>query len=127
MRRSPFQRPAGDYAADVWYLLRDRITDLLSQVASNSAGTTTTTQQVESLLSSIDSVVGNIFTIVNFSNWESVQGNTIEFTYYTGTTADNPSGKANLATKVFKTGATTVFTQTFSYNAADDIVKITTT
>lgn len=127
MRRSSFQRPAGDYAADMWYLLRDRITDLLAQTASNSSSTTTTTQQVENLLTSIDSVVGNIFTIVNFGNWEYNAGNIVEFTYYGGISADNPSGKANLATKVFKTGATTVLTQTFSYNATDNVVKITTT
>lgn len=59
-------------------------------------------------------------------NWDTVQNNSIAYTYYTGVEAGNPSGTAtNVKTKEYKKAGKTIFTQTFTYNAADDILTVT--
>ena len=60
------------------------------------------------------------------TDWDKIVGNSIEFTYYTSVVANNPSGNKNVATAIYKTGATTMFTQTFVYDATDDVLSITT-
>ena len=59
--------------------------------------------------------------------WDRIVGNSIEFTYYTTIVANNPSGNKNVATAVYKDGGVTQFTQTFAYDASDDVLSITTT
>lgn len=70
-------------------------------------------------------------TYLQLDNWDKIAGNTIEYTYYLASTPatdpDNPSGNAgSLATEVYKDVATaTVLTKTYSYNASDELIKIT--
>ena len=60
------------------------------------------------------------------TDWDKIIGNSIEFTYYTTVVANNPSGNKNVATAIYKTGVSTIFTQTFVYDATDDVLSITT-
>ncbi len=48
-------------------------------------------------------------------------------TYYTGTTPENPSGNKNVATIEYYSDSSIAYTQTFSYDIADDIIEIVTT
>jgi hypothetical protein len=60
--------------------------------------------------------------------WEAIPGNSIEFTYYIDTGGGaNPSGNKNVLTAIYKTdaGATTVVTQTYTWDTDDDVVSIT--
>ena len=56
--------------------------------------------------------------------WTTVIGNSIAYTYYAGVTPANPSGAANLETAVHSDGGGVVYTQTFSYNANNEVVSI---
>ena len=62
---------------------------------------------------------------LKLSTWTSIAGNSKEFTYYTGVEAGNPSGTANIKTVTYKTGATTVVTQTYAWDATDNVITIT--
>jgi len=58
--------------------------------------------------------------------FDEVPGNSKEFTYYSGVVVGNPSGNKNVNTIVYKTGVTTMWTKTFTYDSADDVLTITT-
>ncbi len=47
--------------------------------------------------------------------------------YYGGVTAENPSGNKNVATIEYYNDASIAYTQTFSYDIADDVIEIITT
>ena len=76
-----------------------------------------------------DTVVDSIENLGDkLANWTNVVGNSIEYSYYTGAAAGNPSGDTNnVETAKYYTGATLMFTQTFSYNANNNAIKIETT
>lgn len=57
--------------------------------------------------------------------WSTIPGNSEEYTYYTGIVAGNPSGNKNVQTVVFKTGVTTIATQTYTWDSDDDVLSIT--
>ena len=58
--------------------------------------------------------------------WDSIAGNSIEFTYYTDTGGGaNPSGNKNIETAIYKTGVATIVTKTFVWDADDDVLSIT--
>lgn len=62
------------------------------------------------------------------SVWTQISGNSTDITYYSGTGGGaNPSGNKNVQSVAYKTGTNTVFTQTLSYDADDDVVNVTTT
>lgn len=85
-------------------------------------------QNVTSYISNVGGIIvgnGKIpFDI--FNNWELVDGNSVEFTYYSGgIELGNKSGGAGLLnTKIFKSGADTIITLKFYYNGSDEIEKI---
>lgn len=57
----------------------------------------------------------------------NIPGGSVTNTYYTGVAAGNPSGStANIHTKEFSFASSVLFTQTFTYNAANNILSITT-
>ena len=61
----------------------------------------------------------------NLSAWDAVAGNSKEFTYYSGVSAENPSGEKNVESIIYKTGITTIVTRTFTWDADDDVLTIT--
>lgn len=56
-------------------------------------------------------------------NWDKIPGNSIEYTWIDGTL---PNSRL-IQTIVYKTGPTTHITQTYAYNANDEVISITTT
>jgi len=60
--------------------------------------------------------------------WISLPQKSIEYTYYTGVEANNPSGNKNIKTAEYidETSGTTIFSQTFHWDSDDDVVKILT-
>jgi hypothetical protein len=82
----------------------------------------------EATLQAIETGQDDLITLLEKANWTSVSGNSIEYAYYSGVAAGNPSGNtSNVETATYKTGVSTIFTQTFAYNAADLVISITTT
>ena len=81
------------------------------------------------LLATIDTNIDSLLTSTELANWNLKAGNSTEYTYYTGTVIPcNPSGStSNVQTIVYKQGATTIITQTISYNASDLVISIVTT
>jgi hypothetical protein len=78
-------------------------------------------------LNSANTSLDNIELYSYRANWTTVIGNSIEYTYYAGVEAGNPTGATtNVKTIVYKTGITTIFTQTIAYNAADLVISIIT-
>lgn len=62
------------------------------------------------------------------ANWTTEIGNSITYTYYTGVAPGNPSGNtSNVETAEFYSGATLIFTQTFTYDVNNNCTSITTT
>ena len=62
------------------------------------------------------------------ANWTTEVGNYITYTYYTGVAPGNPSGNtSNVETAEFYSGATLMFTQTFTYDVNNNCTSITTT
>lgn len=57
--------------------------------------------------------------------WDKIPGNSIVFTYYAGVEAGNPSGNKNVKIADYQTAAVSQFTQTFAYDADDDVISIT--
>ena len=61
------------------------------------------------------------------TDWTAVPGNSKEFTYFSDTGGGrNPSGNKNINTIVYKVGTTTVFTESYDWDADDDLVKVVT-
>lgn len=78
-------------------------------------------------LNSANTSLDNIELYSYRANWTTVIGNSIEYTYYAGVEAGNPTGATtNVKTIAYKTGITTIFTQTIAYNAADSVISIIT-
>lgn len=59
---------------------------------------------------------------LDLANFDLTVGNSKEVTYYSGVAAGNPSGNKNVETIVYKTGVTTILTQTFTWDADDDLL-----
>lgn len=60
--------------------------------------------------------------------WDKIAGNNKLISYFSGVAAGNPSGNVeNIQTIQFRTGTTVIITQTFVYNAADNVLSITAT
>lgn len=100
------------------------LVDILRQLKKPSlAGGSAT----EATLASVYAVLGTLFDLTLKANWTSEIGNSTAYTYYAGIEAGNPSGTTtNIKTIAYKTGITTIFTQTIAYNAADLVISITT-
>ena len=78
-------------------------------------------------LSTLEASLSNIETYNLRDNWNTVAGNIATLSYYSGVVAGNPSGTTtNVETSVYSDGGGTVFTNTFTYDAADNILTITT-
>ena len=61
-------------------------------------------------------------------NWDNIAGNSLEFIYYAGIEAGNPSGStSNVKNIIYKKGVSTEITKTLVYNASDKVISITTT
>jgi hypothetical protein len=61
------------------------------------------------------------------SNWSSVIGNTITYSYYTGIEIGNPSGNTNnVETAEYSDGTGLIYTQTFTYDSSDNVLTIVT-
>lgn len=59
------------------------------------------------------------------ANWTVIVGNSVAYNYYAGVAAGNPSGNTNnIETAVFSDTTGVVFTQTFTYDANDNVLSI---
>lgn len=77
--------------------------------------------------SSSSAFLETIATNTTRENWNTVVGNTVTFSYYAGIAGGNPSGNtSNVETAVYSNGAGTAFTNTFTYDANDNILTIVT-
>jgi hypothetical protein len=118
-----------DAARTVTHELR-RIKSALVNVstAPNQTSIINLLTTIDASLTTIDTNISSLLTSTDLANWTLVAGNSIEYTYYTGIAAGNPSGStSNVETIVYKQGATTIITQTISYNASDLAISIITT
>jgi len=62
------------------------------------------------------------------ANWNTIAGNNTTYTYYSGIVPGNPSGStSNVETAEYFDYTGLVFTQTFTYDANDNVLTITTT
>ena len=62
----------------------------------------------------------------NLAVWEAIAGNNKTLAYYVGLAAGNPSGStSNIQTIQFKTGASVIVTQNFTYDSNNNILTIT--
>lgn len=109
--------------------MRDDIKKLAQ--ALNCACQSASTQEelltaIQAILTTIDADTSAILTLEELENWTNIAGNSKEFTYYTDAGGGaNPSGNNNVATVLYKTGVTTVLTQTFIYDINDNVLSIT--
>ena len=61
------------------------------------------------------------------TGWNTRAGDVSTFSYYSGVVAGNPSGNtSNVQTVVLSNGGGTVLTQTFTYDANDNPLTVTT-
>lgn len=59
-------------------------------------------------------------------DWATVAGNSVDYTYFAGVAARNPSGDTdNIDTIQYKTNGTTIHTQTFTWSATDNVTNVT--
>jgi hypothetical protein len=94
----------------------------------------TTREDIHKIKQAMDCACNNnaylstIATVTLRANWTTIVGNSIDYTYYTGVAPGNPSGDVNnVETAEYFTGTTLIFTQTFTYDANDNCINITTT
>jgi len=77
--------------------------------------------------STLETLLTNIETYSLRDNWNVVAGNIATLTYYGGVAAGHPaSSTTEVHTAVYSNGSGTVFTNTFTYDAANNILTITT-
>lgn len=66
-----------------------------------------------------------IETQLNKDTWLTIPTNSVAYNYYAGVAAGNPSGNTNnIETAVFSDIGGVVFTQTFTYDANDNVLSI---
>ena len=59
-------------------------------------------------------------------NWDSFANNSIEFKYYLGVSAGNPSGNTNNVEFIeYLSGTTVIFAKRFTYDLSDNVTSIT--
>jgi len=90
-------------------------------------GATTASELVEIwILLGFFNILANTGNYQELSVWTSIPGNSIEYTYYTGIEAGNPSGTlTNPKIIAYKTGVAVIVTQTITYNNLDNELTIT--
>jgi hypothetical protein len=96
--------------------LLQALKDLNTAILAGGA-TETSLQSLITIASAIETLATNLDTTTTQASWASIVGNSIELTYNTD---------GNLETVLYKTGATTVFTQTLSYNVDGNLESIVT-
>lgn len=117
-----------DAARTVTHELR-RIKSALVNVstAPNQTSTINLLTTIDASLATIDTNISSLLTSTELANWNLKAGNSTEYTYYTGIDGGNPSGStSNVRLITYKQGATTIITQTISYNASDLVISIVT-
>lgn len=96
--------------------------------APNQSSSIALLTTIDASLTTIDTNISSLLTSTELANWTLTAGNSIEYNYYTGVAAGNPSGStSNVETIVYKQGITTIITQTISYNGSDLVISIITT
>ncbi len=106
------------------------VTHELRRIKSALVNVSTAPNQTSAinLLATIDTNIDSLLTSTELANWNLKAGNSTEYTYYTGIDGGNPSGStSNVRLITYKQGATTIITQTISYNAADLVISMVTT
>ena len=114
------QKLGRDSLAEIARNTRKTATALLSGSGSGGAGLATETKQ--------DTTIGllqKIETQLNKDAWLTIPTNSVAYSYYAGVAAGNPSGNTNnIETAVFSDAGGVVFTQTFTYDANDNVLSI---
>lgn len=104
--------------------MREEIKHIVNALKCVCAGNQTATDSLAEL-QSILTELENIGISIDLTNFELTPGNSKEITYWGAADGTyNPSGNKNIDTIVYKTGVTTVLTQKFTWDLADDLVKI---
>jgi len=68
-----------------------------------------------------------LFIQTSGNSGSAAPGMRTDYTYYTSATPENPSGEKNLASARYYLGEDLLLTETFHYDADDDILRIVTT
>ncbi len=117
-------------ASDITYFLVDDVAgnsyETNTFVYSNNAYTSNLDYSLERLLF-LDAKVNKLTSLTSRETWQYQTGNSLAFTYYSGVVTGNPSGNTNVESIAYMTGVTTVFTQTFTYDANDNVLTLVTT
>lgn len=99
----------------------------VSNIDTNVAAISTYVDELEGFTDEIEPKLDTLINRADLDTWDKIAGNSKEFTYYSGVTPENPSGNKNVESILFKTGVTTILTQSFTYDSEDDVITITAT
>ena len=114
-------------AFQIYRLLLNKL-DNMNIIANNTGNITVNAQALEDLTTAQNQLITNLKGVVDRESWDKIAGNSIQYSYYTGVAAGNPSGNENnLKSIIHKTGATTVFTITYSYDINNRVIGSVTT
>lgn len=102
---------------------------LLTAINTTSTSTDGIITAINDLATDIEPLTTKVsnYSFLELSNdiWQNIPNRSIEFTYYTGIEAGNPSGTTtNVKTAILKDGVTTVITKTYTYDVADSVLTI---
>lgn len=113
--------------------MRNEITRLFQRVEAlieKIIGTEPVTDGVSSIntkLDTLNTAIASIDTTTLRDKWNTRAGDIVTFSYYTDTGGGaNPSGNANVQTEVYSNAGGTVLTNTYTYDAGDRVLTITT-
>lgn len=107
---------------------------LLTETQQINADTTTLVTNSNAILADTNQLVTDTTQLINavnltnqkldLQNWDTVVGNSLTYTYFSGVTPNNPSGNtANLESTQYYEGVSLIITQTFVYDATDRLIQ----
>lgn len=82
-------------------------------------------QQMNGTLSALKGVSTILIEQNVLDNWTSIPGNSIEYTYYSGVSGNNPSGNENVRFARYYDAGTLTLTKEFTYDANDNVLSAT--
>jgi len=105
------------------------LVDIETNTQTTASNTTQSASDITAIALNIDSIKTTIEALNDrhiLENWDLIVGNSKVTTYYTGVAVGNPSGSTdNAETIQYNQGASTVLTQTYTWNIDNKPISIT--
>lgn len=103
----------------------DALKEVVSVLTKQYSLQETASQDGSSLSEEESQALTGMASTLDLANWTTIEGNSMQISYYAGVDDNNPSGSTdNVQYIAYLEGATTVLTKEYIYDANDRVISI---